>query len=53
MEQWTKEQLENFFRHETMKSDEQCKKLASALHKNNLIDLLLKTKPSEYTQRME
>lgn len=53
MKKWTKEQLENFFRHETMRSDDQCKKMASALTKNNLIDLLIKSNPSDYTERQE
>lgn len=50
---WTKEQLENFFRHETQWGDEACKKIASKLAKNGILNLLLKSNPEAYTVRHE
>jgi hypothetical protein len=53
MEHWTKEQVENFLRHETTMSDDACKKLASKLTKHNLINLLINSKPCDYIIRYE
>lgn len=50
MKTWTKEQLENFFRQETMLMDGSCKKLAGTLSKDNLIGLILKADPEDYTE---
>lgn len=53
MKYWTKEQLENFFRHETMYSDETCKKLAAKLVKDGIVEKLIRFSPEDYTERVE
>jgi len=52
-EKWTLETLENFFRHESMRGDTTCRKMALFLSQDNLIGLLLKSKPSDYIERVE
>ena len=50
---WSKEQLENFLRHETTMSDDACKKLASILLKQNLVNLMVTSNPENYNTRKE
>ena len=50
---WTKEQIENFLRHETMMSDHACKRLASQLSKGSILNLLIGSEPEDYTEQYE
>jgi hypothetical protein len=51
--EWTKEQLVNFLRKETMFSDARCRETASILHKDGRLSLLMRSEPSDYTVRKE
>ena len=50
---WTKEQIENFLRHETMMSDDQCKKVANTLFKKDILNMAMFLINEDYTHRIE
>ena len=49
---WTKEQIENFLRHETLMSDDQCKKTASLLYKEDIFNTAMFAINENYTHRI-
>lgn len=50
---WTKDQIENFLRHETTASDETCKRMASWLFKNGVFNIAGSCSPNDYSNRIE
>ena len=50
---WTKDQIENFLRQETLMSDDQCKKTASLLFKKDILNTAMFSINEDYTHGIE